>query len=310
MQNSNAKVEEVDVDVEQDVEVESEEKKKLDEIPGRITDEKTPIVILFGPPSSGKTMILLRLIRYFQSKGNIVAPDYTFRSGDDEKYAEYCDNLLTIANDKYAAKQTAGLEFMLVKILDRATPKYQILEAPGEHFFNDKFPTSAFPRYLNNIMTGNKNKRIWVFVLEVVWEGHKEKDYRNYARKIEGMARRINPNDTVVFLFDKVDQFQYGKKYEIKEAGLAYTNKPNIDAFTKRINVLYDNVITNFEKIRFPNRLFRYECQKVCFSAGSFVPVKGSTDEQGNEVPLEEWDVKPSDDVYCEELLRAIRRAR
>ncbi len=34
-----------------------------------IEDEKTPIVVLFGPPSSGKTMILVRLTRYLRKIG-------------------------------------------------------------------------------------------------------------------------------------------------------------------------------------------------------------------------------------------------
>ena len=34
-----------------------------------ISDTTTPIVVLFGPPSCGKTMTLVRLARYLQNQG-------------------------------------------------------------------------------------------------------------------------------------------------------------------------------------------------------------------------------------------------
>ena len=43
-----------------------------------IADPKTPIVVLYGPPSCGKTMTLVRLTRYLNSKGYSVVPDRIF----------------------------------------------------------------------------------------------------------------------------------------------------------------------------------------------------------------------------------------
>ena len=43
-----------------------------------ILDTNTPIIILFGPPVCGKTMMLLHLTRYLECIGYRVEPDYAF----------------------------------------------------------------------------------------------------------------------------------------------------------------------------------------------------------------------------------------
>ena len=47
----------------------NEETKDPNEISITIADQKTPIVVLFGPPSCGKTMTLVRLTRYLRTIG-------------------------------------------------------------------------------------------------------------------------------------------------------------------------------------------------------------------------------------------------
>ena len=54
-------------------------------------DKYTPIVILFGPPICGKTMVLLRLIRYLENNGFIVEPVANYRP-NDSYYQQICDD--------------------------------------------------------------------------------------------------------------------------------------------------------------------------------------------------------------------------
>lgn len=68
-----------------------------------IADQSTPIVILFGPPSCGKTMTLVRLTRYLKSKGYTVVPDRTFRPTEDTNYTQLCDNFDQMINSSNAA---------------------------------------------------------------------------------------------------------------------------------------------------------------------------------------------------------------
>ena len=51
-----------------------EETKDPNEISITIADQNTPIVVLFGPPSCGKTMTLVRLTRYLRTIGFNVEP--------------------------------------------------------------------------------------------------------------------------------------------------------------------------------------------------------------------------------------------
>ena len=49
--------------------VASEEQNDPNSITVTVSDPNTPIVILYGPPSCGKTMTLVRMTRYLQSQG-------------------------------------------------------------------------------------------------------------------------------------------------------------------------------------------------------------------------------------------------
>ena len=110
-----------------------------------VADTETPIVVLYGPPSCGKTMTLVRLSRYLRSKGYRVDPVRSFRPNSDNNYKRMCDGFDEMLNSNQAAKSTQYMSFMLVKVLDRqARPVCQILEAPGELYFHGD-PKKPYP---------------------------------------------------------------------------------------------------------------------------------------------------------------------
>lgn len=92
----------------------SEELNDANKIKVTIADYKTPLVILFGPPACGKTMTLVRLTRYLQSKGYTVQPITSFRPTYDKNYSEMCNNFDSMINSDAAAQSTAKINFMLV----------------------------------------------------------------------------------------------------------------------------------------------------------------------------------------------------
>ena len=49
-----------------------------------IPDAQTPIVIFFGSPASGKTLSLLRMIRYLEQNNHQVVPEAIFRPQTDK----------------------------------------------------------------------------------------------------------------------------------------------------------------------------------------------------------------------------------
>ena len=97
-----------------------------------IADKKTPIVILFGPPSCGKTMTLVRLTRFLKSEGYKINPIKTFRPSYDENYKYICENYDAMINQTDAAHSTDRINFMLVEVIKDGKRICQILEAPGE----------------------------------------------------------------------------------------------------------------------------------------------------------------------------------
>ena len=130
-----------------------------------IADYDTPFVVLFGPPSCGKTMTLVRLARYLRKQTYTVEIVRSFRPAYDNKYKELCDNFDKLIESDEAAKSTADINFMLVKVFYRSKPICQILEAPGEAYFMPSEPNKDFPRYVNAIINHN-NRRIWIVLVE------------------------------------------------------------------------------------------------------------------------------------------------
>lgn len=253
-----------------------------------VPDEQTPIVVFFGPKSSGKTLAMLRMVRYLELVGYTVEPEYVFRPRTDVHYARMCDNLKNMVYDGYAPGGTNIISFMLLKVLDqRGNPMFQILEAPGEHYFMEGENANLnFPTYINQIRT-SKNRKVWVFFAEQDW-GENQGIRNMYAQKICNMQSLIKPNDKVVLLFNKVD----------KQRTRQYNNvgRPILNTFLRNVKNQYPRILSKYERTGLSATLFgKYNCRFVCFSSGTFNPTTN-----GREV----WT--PEEDFYCQDLLKAI----
>lgn len=176
-----------------------------------IADTTVPIIILFGPPTCGKTMTLIRLTRYLHSKGYTVEPDRGFRPSYDTMYKDLCDNFDNLVSQQNAAKGTSHIEFLLIKVMFGSKTICQILEAPGELYFNPKAPTQAFPQYLNAILS-TPNRKIWMIMLEPDQSTGFEVDVRRqYVSRIQSLKKQLRPTDKVVFLVNKIDKTHFVK---------------------------------------------------------------------------------------------------
>ncbi len=180
----------------------------IDEDDIKIGDKRAPIIMLFGPPTSGKSMTLVRLARYLRKQGYTVKADPTFKS--DKTYKARCDQFHKNLNTTEALQGNALNEFLMVKVINHGTTVCQILEAPGEHYFNPKKPDEVSARnfrpYLTEIIRNLPNRKIWVFITEAEWNVHASvKD--SYVARIRGCKHQLlKPTDRVVMLYNKVDQ--------------------------------------------------------------------------------------------------------
>lgn len=226
----------------------SEELNDANKIKVTIADKKTPLVILFGPPACGKTMTLVRLTRYLQSKGYTVQPITSFRPGYDKNYEKMCDNFDSMINSDDAAQSTAKINFMLVKVMYQGKPLCQILEGPGEYYFKPEEPNAKFPRYVNTIISSN-NRKIWAIMVEPDSTNKQMgvEARKHYVNKIHRLKTKISPRDKVMFIFNKIDEtpfvispghIRYG--LALKHTGDLYQNIfvpfRNVNPITKWLN--------------------------------------------------------------------------
>lgn len=177
----------------------------IDENDITIADRTSPIVLLFGPRSSGKTMTLVRLSRYLRDCGYTIKVDKTFKS--DAQYRDKCEKFLRDLDTKEALAGTAYTDFLLVKVIKNSTTVCQFLEAPGEHYF-DPGDVSAknFPPYMTEIIRKLGNRKIWAFITEAEWDVNNSVK-KSYVRRIANCkAQLVRKTDRFVILYNKVDQ--------------------------------------------------------------------------------------------------------
>lgn len=167
-----------------------------------ITDHNAPMVILFGPPSCGKTMTLVRLTRYLSGTYDFM-PDQAFRNSTDTEFNELCKNFNAAVGADKAADGTKYIDFILLRVNERRNGRTicQFVESPGEFLFNPQNPTAQFPAYLHQIIASN-NRKIWLIFLE---PGMSQGDRFAYVKKIQDLRSVIDSRDRIIFVENKVD---------------------------------------------------------------------------------------------------------
>lgn len=237
-----------------------------------VSDPDAPLVILFGPPACGKTMTLVRLTRYLKDKGFILAPIRTFRPVQDTNYSNLCENFDTMISSNNAAASTDRISFMLVEVIKDGRRLCQILEAPGEYYFNPKEPNAPFPAYVNSI-AANSNRKIWTFMVEPNWLNLE--DRRNYVSKIGKLKQQMRPKDSTIFVYNKIDTTNF-----VRSAG-----DVNMSQVVKDLKNNYPSILDSFKNQNPITKLWRdYNCDVVPFQTGYYTNSRsGLTYQEGPE---------------------------
>lgn len=263
----------------------AEELRDPNKIVVTIADYNTPLVIFFGPPACGKTMTLIRLTRYLQSRGYTIQPVESFRPAYDRNYQDMCDNFNAMISSDDAAKSTSRINFMLIQVLQNGRPLCQILEGPGEYYFKPEEPQAQFPRYINAIMN-SQNRKIWAIMVEPDTT-NKRMDVsarRQYVNKIHKLKTRINPRDKVMFVFNKIDETPFVINASNIRYGLAM----------QHTEYLYPGIFAPFKNVNPITKIWRaYDCDFVAFHTGDFSAADDGTlgFEQGPDTyPKNLWE--------------------
>lgn len=256
-----------------------------------VVDPLSPLVVLFGPAFSGKTMALIRLTRFLIEKGYRVIPDRSFRPPYYHVYQNVCDSFYPhMCCDGYAARSTSSSEMLLVKVIDRQGRNVcQLLDAPGPYFFDPNEPQVPWRTCINYIRH-LRNKRVWLYFVEKGWDSLETR--MQYAYRIKHHTYNSFRKDQSVFVFTKVD----------KTDCLVNMEKVDMSRLYKTINIQYPEIFVPFENNP-PLRWFKkYNCQFVPFFSGYFVP----SGETGRVDYLQGPDVFPK--LLWNAILRSIRR--
>lgn len=235
-----------------------------------VKDPNAPLIILFGPPACGKTMTLIRLTRYLQNQGYTIAPIKTFRPTSDTNYADICTNFDAMINNDNAAASTSRISFMLVEVIRNGKRICQILEAPGEFYFNPKVPNAPFPNYVNKIISGN-NRKIWTIMVEPDWLN--ETDRKNYVSRITYLKQKMRVKDKVVFLFNKIDKTNF-----VRSVG-----NINVQEAITEVEYLYPNIFNPFLNQNPITKIFKkYNSNFIPFQTGDYTKaINGETYQEG-----------------------------
>lgn len=257
-----------------------EEQKDPNKIKVNITDDRAPIVILYGPPACGKTMTLARLTRYLQSEGYTVEPERGFRPTADKHYKKMCEEFDQMMNSDDAADSTSLISFMLVKVYKNARCLCQILEAPGEYYFTKDSPNAPYPYYFQTIKNAT-NRKVWAIMVEPDWED--PQDRKNYVSRIQKLKNQIRTTDKVVFIYNKIDLTPYVKSPGNVRMGEA----------RERVKQDYPNLFVQFKNDNPITRFWRdYDCGFVPFQTGEYTKTadgKFSYSEGPMEYPRNLW---------------------
>ena len=184
----------------------------------------------------------------------------------------------------------------MVKIIHHGTTVCQILEAPGEHYFNPEKPelTSAndFPPYMTKIIRSLDNRKIWVFITEAGWD--KKPVIKNaYVDRIKKCKNQLfDKSDRFIILYNKID-----RKEEFFESGHILTSKAE-----KAMGNEYANLQGVFKNQNPITSLWRpYDYRFVPFSTGIYGQGTGS----GKPKYTESKDLYPK--LFWEQLTRCIK---
>ena len=221
---------------------------------------KRPIVVFYGPRSIGKTVALIRLSKFLKNEKFSVVPDKNFRK-EDERYQKLCDSFENdYISSSIAPSGTAAIDFLLLKIGNTHGDYCQLLEAPGEHYFDPTQPNLFYPPYLETIFS-SATPKVYIFFLELNWGTQVEKS--NYEKKIVNLLPRVKQSDHIILLCNKSD-----RKTEFMHNG-----KPQKKDFKRAIeeeySVIFDKLGRKGLRRFFSPEMYKYDF--VVFTAGSFI---------------------------------------
>lgn len=189
----------------------------------QIINQTVPIVVFVGPPSSGKSMILVRLAKYLRNDGYTIQTDPTFLN--TASYQLDCQEFNDKLNTTIAL--SGSVKFLLVNVYKDGREVAKLLEAPGEDFYTTdpekirQGKNTGIEPYLSRIMTST-NPKSYVMLLDL----DSDISFRNDSYHRESYSQRLINSfygnidldrDRIVLLYNKIDKTPFGNIHGCKD---------------------------------------------------------------------------------------------
>lgn len=256
----------------------------------KVSDPKAPIILLFGAPSSGKTMTLVRLARYLRSKGYTISVDPHFVTKSIWEYEENSAKFNKMLGTTTALKGTGRNDFLFIRVCDKfGTLKCQILEGAGEDYFPSSGENRAqvpFPPYMTGIFN-TSNKKIWMFLTEPDWKSDLN-DRTEYVQRIAYCKSQFfqPKRDKSIIVYNKIDT----KPEFLGGPGVVHVKNAKIYC-----NNEYDGLFQIFKNPSPWPFAKEYLCEFVPFSTGIYGESKPNQDAHydlsHDSYPAKLWSV-------------------
>lgn len=223
-----------------------------------IPKSDAPLVVLFGPHACGKTMTMVRLLRFLIGEGYDVKPVKTFSHVSGVAYANVCKWFYNILNSDFALPATDREHSMVVEVADNSLVVCHILDASGFYYFNEYNPCAPLSDFMNTIIN-SPNRKVWTIMIEPLYMGDSERIH--YATDVARLKQYLRPTDRVIFLFNKIDLTCIVRGIGVVDKTIAF----------KMAEEQYPNMFVPFKNTCWLTRLFRkYSFDFVPFQAGCF----------------------------------------
>lgn len=189
----------------------------------QIPSDSAPFIILCGPPSSGKSMVLKSLASYLyhSNLGYTISANTALLN--TAKYQADCKYFNSIISDSNT-RMPNTVDYLMADIEDKnGNVVAHFLEAPGEDFFSlrdtNNEPNIQFKSYLDKvaqITPGKQRKVIYIILLDL----DSSTSFRNspslrskYEQKMVKLYNRyvLHHPSRIVLLYNKVDLPQNGR---------------------------------------------------------------------------------------------------
>lgn len=188
----------------------------------QIPGDSAPFIVLCGPPSSGKSMVLKSLASYLYSSGlgHTISANTTLLN--TVKYQNDCEYFNSIIGDP-DTRMPNTVDYLMADIVDKkGNVVAHFLEAPGEDFFSltnvSQEPNIQFKSYLDKIAQireGEQRKVVYIILLDL----DSATSFRNapslrskYEQKMVKLYNRyvLHHPGRIILLYNKVDIPQNG----------------------------------------------------------------------------------------------------